>query len=279
MAMVAVIILIFVSERTNKRQHHQGERFSGKSVEWTDVKVEIVSTTANASSSYITEMGAELFQIVGSVFTTVKSVTNNYLSTLGPNSGRDQLLFILSQKDSVPQWGPDLCFWLYCVGRCGRGRGLGGLVGLQAGVDTMCVFITAELAVPGTKLFERGGGGIRGEMEEMCRLCFGCDVWGAVSGCRTSVFPRSLSLLVWWVTAWGGAVAGALRRGRPPDAAHCSSRAGIQQCRSFVEMCIVSSSKSITSVRMWSGDCVRELPSSSSALSSCLSRPALLHRR
>jgi hypothetical protein len=38
----------------------------------------------------------------------------------------------------------------------------------------------------------------------------------------------------------GGAVAGGRRRGRPPDGACCSRRAGLQQCKSFVEMCIVS---------------------------------------
>jgi hypothetical protein len=38
----------------------------------------------------------------------------------------------------------------------------------------------------------------------------------------------------------GGAVAGGRRRGRPPDGAHCSRRVGLQQCKSFVEMCIVS---------------------------------------
>jgi hypothetical protein len=37
----------------------------------------------------------------------------------------------------------------------------------------------------------------------------------------------------------GGAVAGGRRRGRPPDGASCSRRAGLQQCKSFVEMCIV----------------------------------------
>jgi hypothetical protein len=38
----------------------------------------------------------------------------------------------------------------------------------------------------------------------------------------------------------GGTVAGGLRCGRPPDGACCSRRAGLQQCKSFVEMCIVS---------------------------------------
>ena len=41
----------------------------------------------------------------------------------------------------------------------------------------------------------------------------------------------------------GGAVAGGLRRGRPPDGACCSSaghKKKLQQCKSFVEMCIVS---------------------------------------
>jgi hypothetical protein len=38
----------------------------------------------------------------------------------------------------------------------------------------------------------------------------------------------------------GGAVAGGRWRGRPPDGASCSRSAGLQQCKSFVEMCIVS---------------------------------------
>jgi hypothetical protein len=38
----------------------------------------------------------------------------------------------------------------------------------------------------------------------------------------------------------GGAVAGQWRRGRPPDGAHYSRRAGLQECKSFVEMCVVS---------------------------------------
>ena len=38
----------------------------------------------------------------------------------------------------------------------------------------------------------------------------------------------------------GGAVVGGRRRGCPPDGASCSRRAGLQQCKSFVEMCIVS---------------------------------------
>ncbi len=38
----------------------------------------------------------------------------------------------------------------------------------------------------------------------------------------------------------GGGLAGGRRRGRPPDGANCSRRAGLQQCKSFVEICIVS---------------------------------------
>ena len=33
----------------------------------------------------------------------------------------------------------------------------------------------------------------------------------------------------------GGEVAGGRRRGRPPDGARCSRRAGLHQCKSFVE--------------------------------------------
>jgi hypothetical protein len=38
----------------------------------------------------------------------------------------------------------------------------------------------------------------------------------------------------------GGAVAGGRLCGCPPDGASCRRHAGLQQCRSFVEMCIVS---------------------------------------
>ena len=38
----------------------------------------------------------------------------------------------------------------------------------------------------------------------------------------------------------GGEVAGGRRRGRPPDGDSCSRRAGLHQCKLFVEMCIVS---------------------------------------
>ncbi len=51
-----------------------------------------------------------------------------------------------------------------------------------------------------------------------------------------------------------------LHLGHPPDEASCSRHAGLQQCRSFVEIRIVSSSKCITSVHMWSGGYDRGLP-------------------
>jgi hypothetical protein len=44
----------------------------------------------------------------------------------------------------------------------------------------------------------------------------------------------------------GGAVAGVRLCGRPPDGASCSRRAGLQQCKSFVEMCIVSCLSAVT---------------------------------
>jgi hypothetical protein len=59
------------------------------------------------------------------------------------------------------------------------------------------------------------------------------------SGGRPSVFKRSPSLLVRWVDAWG-CVSGGCQRGRPPDGARCSRCAGLQRCKSFVEMCIVN---------------------------------------
>ncbi len=62
---------------------------------------------------------------------------------------------------------------------------------------------------------------------------------GPFAGDRPSVFQRSPSLLVSGAMRVG-AVAGGRRRGRPPDGASCSRHAGLQQCKPFVEMCIVS---------------------------------------
>ena len=56
---------------------------------------------------------------------------------------------------------------------------------------------------------------------------------------------------------WGVVVVGRLC-GRPPDGARRNRRAGLQQCRSFVEMCIVScfsASPCHTSMCMWAVDC------------------------
>ena len=44
----------------------------------------------------------------------------------------------------------------------------------------------------------------------------------------------------------GGAVASGRLRGRPPDGTSCSRRAGLQQSKSFVEMCIVSCLSALT---------------------------------
>ncbi len=80
-------------------------------------------------------------------------------------------------------------------------------------------------------------------MDGLCRLCCVVAVGGPFAGGRPSVFHRSQSLLVRWGDAWGcgGWRAAQPRlRGRPSDGASCSRRAGLQQCKSFVEMCIVS---------------------------------------
>jgi hypothetical protein len=76
-------------------------------------------------------------------------------------------------------------------------------------------------------------------VDGLWRLCCGVAVGGPFAGGRPSVFHRSPSLLVRWGDAWG-AVAGGRRHGRPPDGASCSRCAGLQQCKSFVEMCIVA---------------------------------------
>jgi hypothetical protein len=100
-------------------------------------------------------------------------------------------------------------------------------------------------------------------------------VGGPFAGGRPSVFQRSQSLLVRWDDAWG---CGGGRRGRPPDGACCSRRAGLQQCKSFVEMCIVSClSASPTCVcgrgaATWGCPC-RRLPCCRD------SRPALPHQQ
>jgi hypothetical protein len=44
-----------------------GDKFSGNPCDWTDVKTEIVSTIEGAGYSYITKMGAYLFNVAGSV--------------------------------------------------------------------------------------------------------------------------------------------------------------------------------------------------------------------
>jgi hypothetical protein len=66
-----------------------------------------------------------------------------------------------------------------------------------------------------------------------------CCCGGAVCWRQAISLPGSQSLLVRWVNAWG-CCGRRTRRGRPPDGASCSMRAGLQQCKSFVEMCIVS---------------------------------------
>ena len=81
--------------------------------------------------------------------------------------------------------------------------------------------------------------GPRAGVDGLCRLCCGVAVGGLFAGGRPSVFQPSQSLLVRWVNAWGSMTVGRLR-GSPPDRASCSSHAGLQQCKSFVEMCTVS---------------------------------------
>ena len=65
-----------------------------------------------------------------------------------------------------------------------------------------------------------------------------------------------------------GAVAGGRRRGRVPDGASCSRRAGLQQCKSFVEMCIVSCRSASPACVCGRGAATWSLPSSSFALPS-----------
>jgi len=57
----------------------------------------------------------------------------------------------------------------------------------------------------------------------------------------------------------GGAVAGG-RRGRPPDGARCSRRAGLHQCRSLVEMCIVICLSALTACVCGRGVCDEKEP-------------------
>ncbi len=60
---------------------------------------------------------------------------------------------------------------------------------------------------------------------------------GEPDGCTVVVEVRATAL---FGAMRGGAVAGGRRRGSPPDGTSCSRHAGLQQCKSFVEMCIVS---------------------------------------
>ena len=68
----------------------------------------------------------------------------------------------------------------------------------------------------------------------------GCDVFAAAmllgglllaAGHQSSNAVRDDDVFYLVVQKW---------RGRPPDGSRCSRRAGLQQCKSFVEMCIVS---------------------------------------
>jgi len=120
----------------------------------------------------------------------------------------------------------------------------------------VCVFITAG---PITKLFARGGGG---EVEDMCYERLRAEVYVKILFRNGNL---TLALAGWWRRLWAGSGcggsgrapgwcgwavssllrrccggAGGRRRGRPPDGDSCSRRAGLHQCKLFVEMCIVS---------------------------------------
>jgi hypothetical protein len=74
----------------------------------------------------------------------------------------------------------------------------------------------------------------------------------------------------------GGAVAGGRRRGHPPDGASCSMRAGLQQCKSFVEMCIVSCLSAAPAYVCGRGAATCGCPRSS--LPCCRDSPSQLYR-
>jgi len=74
----------------------------------------------------------------------------------------------------------------------------------------------------------------------------------------------------------GGEVAGGRWRGRPPDGASCSRSEGLQQCKSFVEMCIVSCLSASTACVCGRGSATWGCPSCSVPCSS--DSPAQIYR-
>ncbi len=65
-------------------------------------------------------------------------------------------------------------------------------------------------------------------------------LWGGslLEACHQS--SSTVSHCWWGLSMRGGVVSGGLLCGRPPDGASCSRRAGLHQCKSFVEICIVT---------------------------------------
>jgi hypothetical protein len=85
--------------------------------------------------------------------------------------------------------------------------------------------------------FERAPGWCGWAVESLlCCCCGGAVCWGPV----ISLPQESVVVGEVGQCESGGVVASCRQRGRPPDGASCSRRAGLQQCKSFVEMCIVS---------------------------------------
>jgi hypothetical protein len=75
----------------------------------------------------------------------------------------------------------------------------------------------------------------------------------------------------------GAAVAGGRLRWRPPDGASCNRRAGLQHCKSFVEMCIVSCLSASPACVRGRGGATLGYPRHCSSCS--LDSPALLYCR
>ena len=68
-----------------------GDKFSGKTSDWADVKTEIVSAIEITGYSYITKMGADLFSAAGSGdhgHIEDSDLENHFKKQMWPTSGR-----------------------------------------------------------------------------------------------------------------------------------------------------------------------------------------------
>jgi hypothetical protein len=174
----------------------------------------------------------------------------------GSNSHPEGLRQCSTHKDHTPvHWWRTCATWPTLVGQSAADSRLG------------------ELGV-------RGLGGPRAGVDGLWRLCCGVAVGGPFAGGRPSVFQCSPSLLVRWGDAWGcggGRAAAWASSGRGLLQQACGFTA-TQQCKSFVEMCIVSCLSASPACVCGRGAATWGCPRCQLPLPCCRDSPAPLYR-